>query len=136
MSKVLSKDFTYPQLREAVAKEITLGADRLRQTFQTELVRTYWNIGRVLREIAKLTDYPSADNARQIARLSKDFKRPDAFFYDAAMAIPDGMPVVWVARLRGSKTAQRVHGPGLMKRLCIDEKGKYKHFLWSDSKNA
>lgn len=42
----------------------------------------------------------------------------------------DGMPLVWVSKLKGWKQTQRVYGPELMLRLCkLSEKNKYKIFL-------
>lgn len=92
---MIPKTTDYLRLRQAVAGELSAGADRLRRTYQAELVRTYWNIGRVLREMAGLEDKPGADNARLIARLSRDLKRRDTFFYDAAKfhrLYPDAPP--------------------------------------------
>ena len=74
----------YFHLRQALEQELVSATERLRRTYQAELVRTYWNIGRVLREQAGLLDKPSAANAQLIARLSKDLGRRDTFFYDAA----------------------------------------------------
>jgi len=54
----------------------------------------------------------------------------------AAMVTPDGMPVVWMVKLKGAKEVKRVYGPDLMKRLCIDEKGKYKHFFYGATENT
>jgi len=48
----------------------------------------------------------------------------------AAMVTPDGMPVVWIAKLKGGKEVQRVYGPDLMRRLCVNEKGTYRHFFY------
>ncbi|TAN41241.1 MAG: glycosyltransferase [Nitrospirae bacterium] len=48
--------------------------------------------------------------------------RMDAAFKDvinsADMALPDGMPVVWLMRRDGFKGQQRISGPDLMWRLC------------------
>lgn len=47
--------------------------------------------------------------------------RDDRLFRDAVknadMAIPDGMPLVWVLKLRGRASQDRVNGPDLMLRL-------------------
>lgn len=39
-------------------------------------------------------------------------------FATAAMVCTDGMPIVWVARLRGAQSARRVCGPEVMLALC------------------
>jgi len=60
------------------------GAERLRRSYREEVVRTSWNIGKILRGSLGLEDRPSAENAALVNRLSKDFGRSDSFFYDAA----------------------------------------------------
>lgn len=72
----------YQQLIEAVAAEITQGVARLRQSYTAELVRTSWNIGRVITEISGPDDGRSPRNAAIVARLAANFKRPEAFFYN------------------------------------------------------
>lgn len=55
----------------------------------------------------------------------------------AAMITPDGMPVVWTARLKGDKNIARTYGPDLMLALC--EKGLaggYKHFLYGGTEST
>jgi len=50
---------------------------------------------------------------------------------EAGMVTPDGMPVVWLARLRGCPEVDRVYGPDLMRELC--EKGQdtgLRHFFY------
>jgi N-acetylglucosaminyldiphosphoundecaprenol N-acetyl-beta-D-mannosaminyltransferase len=37
---------------------------------------------------------------------------------DATLVLPDGMPVVWAAKLLGEKLDDRVYGPELMRRYC------------------
>lgn len=36
----------------------------------------------------------------------------------AALVLPDGMPLVWLLRSVGVRTAERVYGPDLMERVC------------------
>ncbi|HNS52175.1 MAG TPA: WecB/TagA/CpsF family glycosyltransferase [Anaerolineae bacterium] len=36
----------------------------------------------------------------------------------ASLAVPDGMPLVWVSRLAGQQQVQRVYGPDLMLSFC------------------
>jgi endonuclease YncB( thermonuclease family) len=75
---------SYNRLRKAIADELLAGAERVKQVYREEIVRRVWNIGRLLRKTLGLGDKPSAENAALIARLCKDFHRPDTFFYDAA----------------------------------------------------
>ncbi len=49
------------------------------------------------------------------ARHRLDFKRVLA---DADLVVPDGMPLVWIGRLRGKSLQRRVYGPELMLSLC------------------
>lgn len=44
---------------------------------------------------------------------------------------PDGMPLVWIGRLRGHEAMRRVYGPDLMMELCRDSAAKgYRHFFY------
>ena len=49
----------------------------------------------------------------------------------AGMVTPDGMPLVWLSRMRGFSSVDRVYGPDLMLAVCEQstEKG-YRHFLY------
>lgn len=49
----------------------------------------------------------------------------------AGLVVPDGMPLVWVARSRGHRHVRRVPGPDLMPSFCRHsvEKG-YRHFFY------
>ena len=49
----------------------------------------------------------------------------------AGMVTPDGMPLVWLSRIRGFSDVSRVYGPDLMLALCelSVEKG-YEHFFY------
>jgi len=55
----------------------------------------------------------------------------------AAMVTPDGMPLVWLARMKGYKDVKRTYGPDLMLALC--EYGltrNYRHYLLGGSIEA
>src|SRR5438132_12250009 len=39
-------------------------------------------------------------------------------FNRALLVTPDGMPMVWMGKLQGHPTIQRVYGPDLMLNLC------------------
>ena len=49
----------------------------------------------------------------------------------AGLVTPDGMPLVWISRLKGCRDVGRVYGPDLMLAVCgrSAEKG-YRHFLY------
>src|SRR4051812_21541485 len=52
---------------------------------------------------------------------------------DADLVVPDGMPLIWIARLRGHALRRRVYGPELMMTFCRDatlEGRGYRHFLY------
>ncbi len=50
--------------------------------------------------------------------------RRDASFQavldNAALCVPDGMPLIWLGRLRGYRLPRRVYGPDLMMEFCED----------------
>jgi len=49
----------------------------------------------------------------------------------AGMVTPDGMPLVWLSRLRGFRHVERVYGPDLMMALCREsEKQGHSHFFY------
>jgi len=49
----------------------------------------------------------------------------------AALVVPDGMPLVWLGRLRGFRLARRVYGPELMLSVCErTAPGGARHFFF------
>lgn len=49
----------------------------------------------------------------------------------AELVVPDGMPVVWLARLRGHALKRRVYGPELMLTFCAQTAHRQcRHFLY------
>ncbi len=49
----------------------------------------------------------------------------------ADLVVPDGMPLVWLGRLRGlGMLKRRVYGPELMETFCRQTGGKYRHFFY------
>ena len=49
----------------------------------------------------------------------------------SSLVVPDGMPLVWLARLKGNSLKRRVYGPELMTSFCeISAKKGYRHFLY------
>ena len=55
----------------------------------------------------------------------------------ADLATPDGMPVVWIGKMRGYKNIRRVYGPELMREICdISVKKGYKHYFYGSSQDT
>jgi N-acetylglucosaminyldiphosphoundecaprenol N-acetyl-beta-D-mannosaminyltransferase len=48
----------------------------------------------------------------------------------ADLVVPDGMPLVWLARWRGYALKRRVYGPELMETFCRETGSRYRHFLY------
>jgi N-acetylglucosaminyldiphosphoundecaprenol N-acetyl-beta-D-mannosaminyltransferase len=49
----------------------------------------------------------------------------------AGLVVPDGMPLVWLSRLKGFHHVTRVYGPDLMLALCERSMGRgYRHFFY------
>jgi N-acetylglucosaminyldiphosphoundecaprenol N-acetyl-beta-D-mannosaminyltransferase len=49
----------------------------------------------------------------------------------AGMVTPDGMPMVWVNKLRGNSHVSRVYGPDLMLEVCgLSLRKNWKHFFY------
>jgi N-acetylglucosaminyldiphosphoundecaprenol N-acetyl-beta-D-mannosaminyltransferase len=54
-----------------------------------------------------------------------------AILNEASLVTADGMPLVWVARTRGGRRAERVYGPDLMLRLCAASAGRaIRHYFY------
>lgn len=52
----------------------------------------------------------------------------------AALVVPDGMPLVWLGRLSGLKTIGRVYGPELMESVfSIRENRELRHFFYGST---
>ena len=52
-------------------------------------------------------------------------------FNRALLVTPDGMPMVWMGKLQGEKSIQRVYGPDLMLNLCEHSPAAgFRHFLY------
>lgn len=61
--------------------------------------------------------------------------RSDAEFRNilknADLVVPDGMPLVWLGRLRGFRQlVRRVYGPELMETFCRETGSEYRHFFY------
>jgi N-acetylglucosaminyldiphosphoundecaprenol N-acetyl-beta-D-mannosaminyltransferase len=55
----------------------------------------------------------------------------------AFLNTPDGMPMVWLGRLRGFRQMRRVYGPDLMLRVCeFSVRRGYTHFLYGGAEGV
>jgi N-acetylglucosaminyldiphosphoundecaprenol N-acetyl-beta-D-mannosaminyltransferase len=62
---------------------------------------------------------------------AQEDERFRAILNNAFLNTPDGMPMVWVGRLRGFRVMDRVYGPDLMHLVCDFSRTKnYTHFLY------
>jgi len=85
-------------------------------------------IARILR--ARQKGYLSAICVYGVMEAQRDAELAGAYA-DAAIAIPDGMPVAWVGRLQGHREMQRVAGPDLMREVFFrSEFAHYTHFFY------
>jgi N-acetylglucosaminyldiphosphoundecaprenol N-acetyl-beta-D-mannosaminyltransferase len=48
----------------------------------------------------------------------------------ADLVVPDGMPLVWLARWHGHPLKRRVYGPELMETFCRETGETYRHFFY------
>lgn len=49
----------------------------------------------------------------------------------ADLVVPDGMPLIWLARMKGHSLRRRVYGPELMDAFCAQSEARgYKHFFY------
>lgn len=82
-----------------------------------------------------VNDYICVSNVRTVAYANKD----DAYrevMNRAFMCTPDGMPLVWMARLWGLKDVQRTVGPDLFVQMIGDKECGLKHFLLGDTEET
>ena len=62
---------------------------------------------------------------------SRRDRRLKGIFDKADMVTPDGMPLVWFARLLGRRRTERVYGPDLMRRMtAISHQRRYRQFYY------
>ncbi len=55
----------------------------------------------------------------------------------SAMTTPDGMPIVWLGKLKGNKSIRRTYGPDLLMKFCelSCDKG-YKHYFYGGTEDS
>ncbi|HET7848468.1 MAG TPA: WecB/TagA/CpsF family glycosyltransferase [Pseudolabrys sp.] len=85
---------------------------------------------------AKASRYICAADVHSIMRARDDPLHRKALRH-AAMILPDGMPVVWLSRLRGERQIERVCGPDLMLRL-LEHSAKmgWRHYFYGGSQGV
>jgi N-acetylglucosaminyldiphosphoundecaprenol N-acetyl-beta-D-mannosaminyltransferase len=55
----------------------------------------------------------------------------------AGLVTPDGMPLVWLSRMRGRHQVERVYGPDLMAACCATSvRKRYRHFLYGGAEGV
>lgn len=60
-----------------------------------------------------------------------------AIHNQAGMVTPDGMPLVWLSRLKGQPHVRRVYGPDLMLAVCQDGLSRgYRHYLYGGAEGV
>lgn len=76
------------------------------------------------------TGYVTVTNADGVVRSLQD-ESLRQIYNQSFLTTPDGMPVVWTARLRGHAEVARVYGPDLMLRLFLEGRRRgWRHFLY------
>lgn len=82
-------------------------------------------------------DYICISNVRTVSHANKKGNEAyRALMNNAFMCTPDGMPLVWMARLWGLKDVQRTVGPDLFVGMIQDKKNGLKHFLLGDTEET
>lgn len=82
-----------------------------------------------------VNDYICVSNVRTVAYANKDATYREVM-NSAFMCTPDGMPLVWMARLWGLKDVQRTVGPDLFVQMIGDKECGLKHFLLGDTEET
>ena len=75
-------------------------------------------------------NYVTATGAQGIVESTYNEKILDAYRH-ASLAVPDGMPLVWLGRLLGFRSIGRVYGPELMEHIFSNRKYReLRHFFY------
>lgn len=91
---------------------------------------------RITRAVAEgKNDYICVSNVRTVAYANKHEEYCE-LMNNAFMCTPDGMPLVWMARLWGLKDVQRTVGPDLFTAMLKDKESGLKHFLLGDTEET
>ena len=82
-------------------------------------------------------EYICVSNVRTVAYANKkNNKEYRDLMNNAFMCTPDGMPLVWMARMWGLKDVQRTVGPDLFTTMLSDKESGIKHFLLGDTEET
>lgn len=88
---------------------------------------------RVMKAVEEgVNDYICISNVRTVSLANKDVKYREVM-NNALMCTPDGMPLVWMARLWGLKEVQRTVGPDLFIQMVSENGSGLKHYLLGDT---
>ncbi len=81
------------------------------------------------------SEYICVSNVRTVAYANKHEDYCN-LMNNAYICTPDGMPLVWMARLWGLKDVQRTVGPDLFTAMISDKGSDIKHFLLGDTEET
>lgn len=82
-------------------------------------------------------EYICVSNVRTVAYANKkENKEYRELMNNAFMCTPDGMPLVWMARLWGLKDVERTVGPDLFSSMLNNTGSGIKHFLLGDTEET
>ena len=60
-----------------------------------------------------------------------------AIINNSGMTTPDGMPLVWLGRMKGERGIERTYGPDLMLKFCgLSQDRGYKHFFYGGTEQS
>ena len=97
--------------------------------------KTIANIKQAIKE--ERSEYICVSNVRTVAyankKKNKDYRD---LMNNAFMCTPDGMPLVWMARLWRLKDLQRTVGPDLFTAMLNDKVSGIRHFLLGDTEET
>lgn len=74
-------------------------------------------------------NYVAVTGMHGISEASKDPRFRD-ILNRAVLVVPDGMPLVWLARFHHFPLRRRVYGPELMEVFCETTGGRFRHFFY------
>ena len=101
------------------------------------VITSLTNLVRYLKEYVttKNGGYICVSNMRTVryANLHDDYLQ---VMQKSLMNIPDGMPLIWFARVWGIKNAERTMGPHLFKQMIDSADLELKHFLLGDTEDT
>ncbi|MBN1102440.1 MAG: WecB/TagA/CpsF family glycosyltransferase [Deltaproteobacteria bacterium] len=99
------------------------------------------SLGQAVRELATWIEHgePHYVNACTVHTVMECRQDPTlkGIVNQSGMAVPDGMPLVWLCRLYGRRHVTRVYGPDLLLAFCgySEEKG-FRHFLYGGTRGV